>query len=185
MGAGKSTVLAIFERVGAAVLSSDAVVHELYEQGAVRDAVLERFGSEVAPDGVVDRTAIARIAFADPLARSWLEGLLWPAVRAEIAEWRERQESVEPPPLALVVEVPLLFESDLDRLFDATVTVTATEDLRTDRAHRRGHEAVQERSALQLSQEEKAARATYVITNDGGEKELEPQVEKILAELGA
>ena len=65
MGAGKSTALAELERLGAAVLSTDAVVHELYEDERLRDAVVERWGEDVAPGGMVDRAAVAERAFAD------------------------------------------------------------------------------------------------------------------------
>ncbi|HVW17468.1 MAG TPA: dephospho-CoA kinase, partial [Solirubrobacteraceae bacterium] len=76
MGAGKSTALAALARLGAATVSADAVVHELYEDPAVIAAVVARWGEEVAPGGVVDRSAIARRAFADPAERAWLEGLI-------------------------------------------------------------------------------------------------------------
>ena len=66
LGAGKSTALAALERLGAATLSTDAVVHELYATPEVRDAVVARWGTDVAPDGVVDRAAIAAHAFATP-----------------------------------------------------------------------------------------------------------------------
>src|SRR5581483_11565649 len=88
IGAGKSTALAALERLGAAVLSTDAVVHALYDSPEVRDAVVERFGPEVAPGGVVDRPALARAAFASDDGRSWLEQLLWPRVGRRIVEWR-------------------------------------------------------------------------------------------------
>ena len=65
LGAGKSTALAALERLGAAVISSDAVVHELYGADQVRQAVTARFGDAVAPDGVVDRAALAARVFAD------------------------------------------------------------------------------------------------------------------------
>src|SRR5918997_5842889 len=78
LGAGKSTALSALARLGAATLSTDAVVHELYESDAVRDAVVGRWGDEVAPGGRVDRSAVARRAFATPEDRQWLEELLWP-----------------------------------------------------------------------------------------------------------
>ncbi len=84
IGAGKSTALAALERLGAAVISSDAIVHELYGTDAVRDAVVARFGVEVAPDGVVDRGALAARAFATDADRAWLEQLLWPLVRGRV-----------------------------------------------------------------------------------------------------
>ena len=87
MGAGKSTALAALERLGAAVLSSDEVVHDLYGGDQLRDAVVARWGPEVAPGGAVDRAAIAQRAFASDEDRSWLERLIWPLVGARIAAW--------------------------------------------------------------------------------------------------
>jgi dephospho-CoA kinase len=183
IGAGKSTALEAFERFGAAVLSTDQVVHELYETNEVRDAVVARFGGEVAPGGVIDRRALARRAFLSDEHRSWLEGLLWPRVGERMARWREQQQSASPPPRAAVVEVPLLFEAGMEGLFDATVAVIADERLRAKRAQRRGHEALLERGARQLSQQEKAGRATYVVVNDGTVEQLERELSSILEKL--
>jgi dephospho-CoA kinase len=183
IGAGKSTALAAFERLGAAVLSTDAVVHELYASPEVRDAVVERFGGEVAPEGVVDRAALARAVFATEEDRSWLEQLLWPRVGRRIADWREEMAHAEPPPPAAVIEVPLLFESGMDHGFDATIAVVAEESIRAERAGARGHQALAERSARQLSQEEKAHRATYAVVNDGSVEELEHKLSSILGIL--
>ncbi len=189
MGAGKSTALAALERLGAAVISSDAVVHELYAGEELRDAVVARWGAEVAPDGVVDRTAVAGRAFASPEERVWLEGLLWPMVGARVASWLERVRAIAPGaperPRAAVAEVPLLFEAGLEGLYDATIAVLADEQLRSDRAAARGHALVDERSARQLSQEEKAQRATFVVRNDGSEQELEEKLSALLDKLEA
>lgn len=184
IGAGKSTALAALERLGATVISSDAVVHELYGSAAVRDAVLERFGPEVAPDGVVDRAALAARVFASDADRVWLEQLLWPAVQQRVAEWRERSARIEPQPRVLVVEVPLLFEAGSDRMYDATIAVIADEAVREERARERGHQALAQREARQLSQQEKAARSTFVVVNDGSVEELESKLSSILAMLG-
>src|SRR4051794_28136146 len=111
MGAGKSTALGALERLGAAVLSSDAVVHELYtDDRRLRDAVVERWGAEVAPRGVVDRSAVAARVFADAEERAWLEGMLWPLVGARVAAWLTDVRADRQRPRAAVVEVPLLFE---------------------------------------------------------------------------
>src|SRR3954470_7731766 len=141
LGAGKSTALAALERLGAATLSTDAVVHELYAGDEVRDAVVERWGAEVAPDGVVDRSAVAGKAFASQDERRWLEELLWPRVGARVAQWREDVSAQDPPPAAAVVETPLLFEAGLEGLYDATVAVVAPEEIRAARAAERRHEA--------------------------------------------
>ena len=183
LGAGKSTALAALERLGAATISTDTIVHELYADDEVLAAVTGRWGPEVAPEGVVDRSAIARRAFASPEERAWLEGLLWPLVGRRVAEWRRAAESREPRPRAAVVETPLLFEAGLEAGYDATIAVIAEEGVRAARAAARGHHAVDERSARQLSQEEKAVRATYVVTNSGTVEELEAELSAVLDKL--
>jgi dephospho-CoA kinase len=162
------------------VLSTDRVVHELYDDPEVRAAVVERFGDDVAPGGVVDRPAVARAAFATDEHRAWLEGMLWPKVGERIVEWRQELERRSPPPRAGVIEVPLLFESGMDGAFDATLAIVADEDVRAERAGARGHEALAERGARQLSQDEKAQRATYVVENDGTVEQLEAKLSSVL-----
>ncbi len=159
------------------------MVHELYASEEVRDLVVGRWGEEVAPDGVVDRAAVAARAFAAPEERQWLEGVLWPRVGARIAAWREQVLAQEPSPPAAVIEIPLLFESGMDAAFDATLAVVAPEGLREERAGGRGHAAVAERTSRQLSQEEKAARATHVVENDGSVEQLEARLSDVLAKL--
>jgi dephospho-CoA kinase len=183
LGAGKSTALAALEQLGAATLSTDAVVHQLYSSPEVRDAVVARWGAEVAPGGSVDRAVVARHAFADPGERAWLEGMLWPLVAARVVAWREEQESRTPPPRVAVVETPLLFEAGMDGAYDATIAVIADEDVRATRAAARGHHALDERAARQLGQAEKAARATYVVDNSRSVQELERALAAVLAKL--
>jgi dephospho-CoA kinase len=183
IGAGKSEALAALERLGAATISADAVVHELYRDPEVVAAVTARWGDAVAPGGEVDRSAVAGRAFGDPDERAWLEGLIWPRVGARITEWRAAEARREPPPAALVVETPLLFEAGMEDAYDATIAVVADEAVRAQRAAARGHEAVNERTARQLSQEEKAARATYAVQNAGSIAELEHKLSDVLAKL--
>lgn len=184
IGAGKSEALAALERLGAATLSTDAVVHELYSDPEVVAAVRDRWGEAVAPDGAaVDRAAIARHAFGSDSERDWLESQLWPRVGERLGEWVEEQSARDPQPPALVVEVPLLFESGLDRGYDATVAIVADEGIRAQRAGSRGHEALSQRTARQLTQQDKADRATYVVANDGSIDELEARLSDLLYTL--
>jgi dephospho-CoA kinase len=183
IGVGKSTALAALERLGAATLSTDAIVHDLYASDEVRDAVVARWGESVAPGGVVDRAAVAGRAFASEEDRHWLEALLWPLVGERVKQWRERALRREPPPPAAVVEVPLLFEAEMEDVFDATIAVTAEEDIRVERAAARGHEALDERAARQLTQDEKAGRATFAVANSGSVEELERKLSAILEKL--
>jgi dephospho-CoA kinase len=185
IGAGKSEALAALERLGAATISSDAVVHELYRDPEVVAAVTARWGDDVAPGGAVDRSAVAERAFADAGERAWLEGLLWPKVGERIAAWRAAESEREPVPPALVVETPLLFEAGLAAAYDATIAVVADEDVRARRAAERGHTAVDERTARQLTQAEKAERATFAVDNAGSIADLEQKLSAVLAKLNA
>jgi dephospho-CoA kinase len=184
MGAGKSTALQALGELGAQTLSTDAVVHELYGDERVRDAVVERWGEQVAPGGVVDRAAVAAKAFAGgEQERRWLEELLWPLVGARIAGWLEHVRALRPAPKAAVVEVPLLFEAGMERGFDATIAVIAEEQMRQQRADGRGHALAGERAARQLSQGEKAQRATFVVHNDGSVEDLRRELAGVLVKL--
>lgn len=183
IGVGKSTALSALGRLGAAVLSTDAVVHELYDSEEISAMMRERFGAEVAPGGHVDRGALAERVFASDEDRAWLEGVLWPRVGARMAAWRESLQRLSPAPSVAVVEVPLLFESGLGDAFDATIAIVAEEGVRHQRASSREHRSLDERSARQLTQEEKAAQATYVVQNDGTVDDLERQLSAVLEKL--
>jgi dephospho-CoA kinase len=183
MGAGKSTALAVLERLGAVTLSTDAVVHELYEDPEVVGLVVDRWGEDVAPDGVVDRSKVAAAAFAAPEEREWLEQLLWPRVTQRVVAFREQAMAMDPPPPAAVVETPLLFEAGMEQAYDATIAVIADEEVRAERAAARGHHALDERGARQLPQDEKARRATFAVENSGTLDALEGALSDVLAKL--
>src|SRR4051794_15462959 len=183
IAAGKSEALKALERIGAATLSTDSVVHELLTTGEVRDKLVERFGEKVAPEGEIDRGAVADHVFSDDEQRKWLEELLWPRVGQRIVDWREELDNGDPPPKAAVVEVPLLFESGMEGAFDKTIAVVADESVRNERAGERGHRGVESRTSRQLSQDEKAQRADVVIRNDGSLQDLELALSSALAKM--
>jgi dephospho-CoA kinase len=180
IAAGKSEALAAFGRLGAATLSSDAVVHELLESEPLRKALARRWGEEVTPGGGVDRTRIGEIVFANPEELAWLESQIHPLVAERMVEWLTEL----PPETELaVVEVPLLFEGGREAVFDATVAVVAAEEVRRARAEARGHALVDEREARQLSQAEKAERADHVVANDGSVEDLEKALSALIDKL--
>jgi dephospho-CoA kinase len=180
IAAGKSEALAAFGRLGAETISSDAVVHELLETAPLLPRVVERWGEEVAPGGTVDRERIGEIVFADRGELNWLEAQIHPLVGERIGAWLQ---SLPGEAEIAVVEVPLLFESEMEGVFDTTVAVVAAEDVRRDRAEARGHALVGEREARQLDQSEKAARADHVVENDGGIEDLERRLSALLGTL--
>ena len=180
IAAGKSEALAAFGRLGAETISSDAVVHELLDSEQVRERLSERWGSEVAPGGRIDRGRVGEIVFERPEELAWLESELHPRVGERIQAWRG---SLDPEAEFAVVEVPLLFEAAMADAFDVTVAVVADDDIRRARTEARGDTLLEERAARQLHQDEKAARADHVVRNEGSIEDLERNLSELLATL--
>ena len=127
------------------------------------------------PDSEEEFLRMLRAAFAEE-AREHVQAMSAGLLQLEGRDTGE--------PRAAVVEVPLLFEAGLEGIYDATIAVVCDERLRSGRASARGHAFVDERAARQLSQEEKARRATYVVRNDGSEQDLEAELSSVLGKLG-
>ena len=123
---------------------------------------------------------MSAIVFESYEELAWLEALLHPLVGERVGEWRD---SLGPDTALAVVEVPLLFDTDMDRLFDATVAVVADDETRASRAGLRGTDLLEARSDRQLSQDEKARRADYVIANDGSLADLEGHIADLTQRL--
>ena len=180
IAAGKSEALAAFSRLGAATLSSDAVVHELLDSEPLVGRLVERWGAEIAPSGSVDRTRVGEIVFADPDQLTWLEQQIHPLVGERIGAWLVGlPDDTE----VAVIEVPLLFESGMEGAFDTTVAVVTEDELRRERAAARGHALVDEREARQLAQDEKAARAEHTVENHGSIEDLERALSGLIESL--
>ena len=180
IAAGKSTALAAFERLGAETISSDAAVHELLETEPLLGRLGERWGEDVVRDGKIDRARVGEIVFADPLQLAWLESQVHPLVGERIGAFLT---SLPASAELAVVEVPLLFESGMEGVFDTSVAVIASDDVRRARAEARGHTLVGEREARQLEQDEKAERAEHVIENDGTPEQLEQALSALVEKL--
>jgi dephospho-CoA kinase len=180
IAAGKSEALAALGRLGAATLSTDAVVHELLADERVRDLLVERWGEATAPDGGVDRARVAEIVFERPDELTWLEATLHPLVGEQIVAWRD---GLDPKTPLAVVEVPLLFETGMEAAFDATIVIIAPDELRAERAGARGTSELEARAGRQLPQSEKARRATYVVSNDAGLDRLEAELGRVVNDL--
>ena len=181
IGAGKSEMLRAFARHGAAVISSDEIVHQLLrENSEVKRAVVERLGEDVlGDDGEIDRGKVGRIVFSDPPALAWLENLLHPLVVTRYLGWREELAEQPDPPAVCVTEVPLLYEVGGETRFDKVVVVTAPADVRISR--RIG--PLQDREQRLIPDEEKAKRADFVYVNDGTLEDLDRFVSGVIATL--
>jgi dephospho-CoA kinase len=174
IAAGKSEALHAFARHGAAVISSDDVVHRLYrEDKTLQDALRERWGERVFRDGEVDRAEIGRIVFADRAELAWLESELHPRVRAATDDWLAEQTAD-----VAVAEIPLLYETGGEARFDKVVVVTAPLEAREAR---RG--AIADREDRLVPEEEKVRRGDFCFVNDGSLEELDAFVAGVLEEL--
>jgi dephospho-CoA kinase len=183
IAAGKSEALRLLGELGAETLSTDAVVHDLLASDEVAELLIERWGDRVThSDGGLDRGRIAGIVFEEPGELAWLESELHPRVGKRVLEWRRAL----PDDLEVgVVEVPLLFEGTMADAFDATIAVVADDSVREQRAAARGTGQLEGRSTRQLTQDEKAARATFVVRNDGHLDHLEAALRDLFPKLAA
>jgi dephospho-CoA kinase len=183
IGAGKSEALKAFARHGAAVVSSDEIVHHLIRSDPeVKSAMVERLGGEIlGPDGEIDRSRVASRVFGDRKALAWLEGLLHPKVSQEYLTWRDQLGRLENPPEVSVTEVPLLYEVGGEKRFDKVVVITAPEKLREARAR----VPLAGRSDRLLPDKEKVKRADYAYVNTGTLEDLDAWIAGVMAELRA
>lgn len=170
---GKSTFVRLLGELGAETASADGIVHDLLSgDSATINQVVERFGDEVRGENGVDRKALGRKVFGDSEALQDLEDILHPLVRRE-TDRRAAATEAE----MFVVEIPLLFEGGGSGPFDLTAAVIAPEERRRQWSEERGvggdqREAIERR---QLSGEEKARRADFVVVNDAGLDKLREQ----------
>jgi dephospho-CoA kinase len=181
IGSGKSTVSALLAAKGAVVVDADAVVRDQQRPGMpVFDAMVERFGPRiVAADGTLDRAAVADMVFADPEALAALNGIVHPAVGAEIAR---RMEELSATDAVVVLDVPLLVETARGYPLAGLIVVDVDPDIAVERlVMQRGmdEEDARSRMSRQASREQRRARADVVIDNRGTLDDLARQVDAI------
>ena len=167
---GKSTVAAALARHGATVIDADALAREVVEPGqAALEEIAARFGSGViTADGRLDRAHLGSIVFADPAARRDLERITHPRVR-DLMERRIAAALAADADL-IVAEVPLLFETRSEGLYEGVMLVYAPEKMQLERLMARDgvdEATAQQRLSAQIAIDEKRARATWVIDNSG------------------
>ena len=182
IGSGKSTVAQVMGLLGAGVYDSDREARRLMEEDpSVIHAVTRLLGNRAYREGKVDRKYVAELVFNDRKLLEGLNGIVHPAVATDFERWVESQEGVP----YVVMESAILIESGFDRLVDCVVVVTAPETMRIARTCRRdgvSSDAVRARIANQMSDQERRARADYVIVNEDRESALE-QILKLHRQL--
>jgi len=181
IGSGKSEALKALARLGAATLSTDDAAHEALGDPDVVAKLVERWGPEVASGARIDRGRVGEIVFSDRDELRWLESITHPRVAERVVEW---QAGLGEDVKVGVVEVPLLFEANMQAFFDGVLVIVAGER-RAEWLEARGDAGVEGRSGRQLTEAGKAERATWVVSNDGTLEDLEANLSDLWPKLVA
>ena len=183
VASGKSTVAGLFAQRGLVHVDADQVARTVSEDPGILGAIRAALGpGALGPDGRLDRPAVARLVFSDPVLRQRLDEITHPPVRrrilAELAAARARGESV-------LLDVPLLLEGGLIDQCDAAVFVAADRAERLRRAALRGWgpDELDRRERAQAPLAEKQARARFTVDNGGSLAATAAQVDAVLAQL--
>jgi dephospho-CoA kinase len=184
IASGKSLITEQLRNLGAAVIVADLAAHNVLKLEKIKQAARERWGDAIfGPDGEIDRPRLGKIVFAPPPAGpaelEYLEHLVHPRVRQLIRQQIDDLTS-QPTTRAIVLDVPLLFESGWNKFCDTILFVDAPRDVRLQRAAERGWTAEEfdRREAAQLAVDSKRQQSTLVIDNAGSKQAAQEQVDK-------
>ena len=179
---GKSSVSAILKQKGAAVIDADKISHSLAEPGGMLyEMYVQHFGKDVLQDGVLDRRKIADIIYTDPKEKEWIDSKSHPVIACEMAKQLNAAMAESSAP-AVILDVPLLFESGWQKYSDVVWTVAAKRDVQIERIIKRdglSREEAEKRIDAQMPLDEKCRLADIVINNDGTEAELRQEVDSL------
>ncbi|MEK4426576.1 dephospho-CoA kinase [Solibacillus sp. FSL K6-1523] len=183
IASGKSTVAKMLEAYKLPIVDADLVARQVVEPGTnTLQQIAEAFGPEViATDGTMDRAKVGAIIFHDEEKRAVLNGIIHPAIRAEMI--RQRDGHVAKGEQTVIMDIPLLFESKLQHFVEKILVVTVSEKNQLDRLMKRNGLSMEEaraRIATQIPVAEKEALADAVIFNNGTLEETAEQLEQIL-----
>ena len=167
IGSGKTTVARLFETLDIPVFYADLEAHHIRNRTEVSEQIVRHFGSTILSGTQIDKRKLAELIFNDSEALLWLNNLLHPLVEKAFKEWCEIQTQTNPP--FVVMEAALIFEANLEHLFDKVIVVDAPQELRISRVMAReniSREEVLQRMNTQMSAAEKIEKADLFIYND-------------------
>jgi dephospho-CoA kinase len=186
IASGKTTVTEMLRELGVAVIEADVIARQVVSPGSEGlNRVISQFGTGILnPDGSLDRRKLGREVFADPKKRQELEALLHPLIKAEVSTVRNQflQEGRQ----LVVYDVPLLFEKNMQKEFDGIIVVTS--DLEKQKSRMKARDLLSDaeigdRLASQIPMTEKIAQATWVLSNNGSQGQLQSQVQQLIAQM--
>jgi dephospho-CoA kinase len=183
IASGKSTASQWFISQGIRVLDADKMNHHLLNfNQEVIDQISKSFSKDVIKNGKIDRETLGKMVFNDPNKRKQLEQIVHPVIKSMIKEELSAHQN-EP---LIVLDVPLLFETDFDQLCHQTLVIYVDEKTQISRLMTRNHFSKEEslkRISAQMSLTEKAKKATYVISNEGTKEEMYEQLKQLYEQL--
>ena len=182
IGSGKSAAGDFFEDLGAVVVDADQLARDVIERGTDGfDELVATFGDEILTNGILDRSKLGQIVFAEPGARKTLEGIIHPRVAEAFDEIIEDS----PDDAVIIYQIPILVETKGQDRFDYIITVEATLENRITRLKNRGLKGyeIEARMKVQATDEERAAIADQVFNNDGDMDQLLRQVENVYEDI--
>lgn len=186
VGSGKTSVAQILCELGAGVIDSDALSHQEINDQEVKEILCRWWGKGIlSPDGSVNRQKVGTIVFNDRVQRHKLEALLHPRIAVRRADQIAAYEK-QPRIRMIVLDSPLLYESDLDLICDAVIFVDAPVERRVERSEKARNwpeGEVLRREKLQQPLDMKRARADYTCVNNSTLSDLREQVERIYAQI--
>lgn len=188
LSSGKSTVCKIFRNLGAYTVDSDEIVHNLLlHNRSLQSKIVNLLGNNVVENDLLDRKKIASIVFSDTEKLHALEHLIHPAVFDEIQNHYDKIKNSNTYSL-FIAEVPLLYETGSQNLFDVVITVLSEEPeciKRFEKLNNPAESQFKDRMMRQISPQEKAVKANYVILNNGTIEDLKKQVSQLSLKLSS
>jgi dephospho-CoA kinase len=181
IGSGKSTFCKFLQEEGVEVIYADQLSKELLDNDMnVKKKVEKAFGKEAYKEGKADKKYLAEKVFSDPEKLERLNNILHPVVIKKIFERMEKSEGI------IAVEAALIYEADMEEMFDYVILVTANDEVKIERGVKGGRFTKEEfyrRSENQIKDEEKMKRADFIFINEGEEKDLKDKVKLLMIVL--
>ncbi|MFD1707961.1 dephospho-CoA kinase [Siminovitchia sediminis] len=185
IASGKSTVSRLFEKRGFTIVDADIAARKVVEPGEkALSAIVKEFGKDILlEDGILNRGKLGSIVFRDEEKRKKLNAIVHPAVRKKMKEWQEN--AIQAGKQTVILDIPLLFESNLTHMADKTIVVYVDEHTQLQRLKERNHfteEEAMSRISSQMPLRKKVELADAVIDNNGTIEQTEEQVERLIRE---
>ena len=189
IASGKSYVGRLLEELGVPRVDADVIGHEVLNRADIREALVERFGEQILVDGAVDRRTLGALVFgSSPQAAEnlqVLEGIVHPAIHATVLQEVSQLTSASEPPIAIVIDAPLLLEAGWESMCDWILLIDVPDAVRLKRAQLRGWDEDQfrTREAAQFSLEQKRRAATHRIDGQASAEEIKRRLKHLLEQM--